>query len=101
MRKTEREDILKSCENLTDRQTIWHRRIFCLLILAFFIVLCFCSPYALDDWFYGSSSGISCMNQGWSTLNGRYLSNMLMLVFSVCFGFAPCLWAWFSLEFAI
>ncbi|MCD7822091.1 MAG: DUF6056 family protein [Clostridiales bacterium] len=72
-------------ENLTDRQTIWHRRIFCLLILAFFIILCFCSPYALDDWFYGSSSGISCMNKGWSTLNGRYLSNMLMLVFSRVF----------------
>lgn len=65
-----------------------------ILIAFVFIYLCFCSPFALDDWFYGSSTGIGCMRKGFSTLNGRYLSNMIEMVFSRAFLFrAVCMGA--------
>ena len=51
-------------------------------VAAVFFWLCFCSPYSLDDWFYGSARGVKYMREGWVGVNGRYLSNMMMMVFS-------------------
>lgn len=81
-------DLRQICERkIIVNQTTDRRRmiIVCTGILFVFVLLCFCAPYALDDWFYGSSTGLRCMSKGFSTLNGRYLSNMMMMVFSRVF----------------
>ena len=53
-----------------------------LCVAGVFLWLCYCSPYSLDDWFYGSARGVRFMREGWTGVNGRYLSNMMMMVFS-------------------
>ena len=51
-----------------------------ILLLFALIVLCWLFPYTGDDWAWGSSLGMDRLNSWFYNYNGRYLSNLLVMV---------------------
>lgn len=51
-----------------------------ILLLFALVVLCYLFPYTGDDWAWGSSLGMDRLNSWFYNYNGRYLSNLLVMV---------------------
>ncbi|MDD2409538.1 MAG: DUF6056 family protein [Bacilli bacterium] len=51
-----------------------------LIIITFFLFLCYLFPYTGDDWAWGSEIGIERFNTFFQDYNGRYLGNIIVLI---------------------
>lgn len=52
-----------------------------LLICLFYFIIAMLTPYTCDDWVWGSEVGIERKKNGFDNYNGRYLGNILEIVF--------------------
>lgn len=52
------------------------------IVICFFLLLllCFLFPYSHDDWAWGSQIGIDRLNSFFNNYNGRYVSNLIVII---------------------
>lgn len=67
----------KNCEKLKDKKL----QIIMTFSLLYMIMLIFI-PRNLDDWAWGTKTGIERLQHGFQGYNGRYLSNIITLIFT-------------------
>lgn len=53
-----------------------------LLICLFYFIIAMLTPYTCDDWVWGSEVGIERLKNGFDNYNGRYLGNILEIIFT-------------------